>query len=146
MTRNVKDNQFTANLLQNLQIRKLIWESRQQQWICYCVHPSFLSVFASFFIIFMTICGFHHDFRQMIPSTITKICQNVAQSALRRNQFWIVFKVICPLLLSNSCLSSNLFNDIYSWKLRHVPNFTLRMYSTSFRNSWRSQQTKCKFP
>jgi len=81
------------------------------EWICYCVRPSFLSAIASFFIIFMTICGFHHDFRQMVPSTITKICQNVAQSALRRNQFWIVFKAICPLLLSNSCLSSNLFRQ-----------------------------------
>lgn len=66
-------------------------------------------------LIFMTICGFHHKFRQIIPSTITnKLCQNnVAQSALERNQFSIVIKVICLLLLSNSCLSTNLFNETF---------------------------------
>ena len=106
------------------------------------------SILCFLLLIFMTICGFHHDFRQMIPSTITnKICQNVAQSALGWNQFWIVFKAICPLLLSNSCLSSNLFNETFILEnATRTQLYTQNLFSFIPWNSWRSQQTKCKFP
>ena len=106
------------------------------------------SILCFLLLIFMTICWFHHDFRQMIPSTITnKICQNVAQSALGRNQFWIVFKAICPLLLSNSCLSSNLFNETFILEnATRTQLYTQNLFSFIPWNSWRSQQIKCKFP
>ena len=105
------------------------------------------SILCFLLLIFMTICWFHHDFRQMIPSTITnKLCQNVAQSALGRNQFWIVFKAICPLLLSNSCLSSNLFNETFILEnATRTQLYTQNLFSFIPWNSWRSQQTKCKF-